>query len=196
MEFIESAAYAPAVSQQKGAVSRREPRAIGSRRVFCGPAGLEPRLFTSPTRMRPAKANHLTKSTPHPAGGTAKKLGASPSARPRRRSAVALPLPLRTSSWMASMKPLSAPRWSWNCPRTKPDLSAYSTSWSMYSVSRSVMTGRRSFAFARTRTRALLSQSSGALLLRCRGQSRPRSGVDTSTVLLIFCQNFAIIYLL
>ena len=32
----------PAARQQKGAVSRREPRAIGSRRVFCGPAGLEP----------------------------------------------------------------------------------------------------------------------------------------------------------
>ena len=32
----------PAARQQKGAVFRRESRAIGSRRVFCGPAGLEP----------------------------------------------------------------------------------------------------------------------------------------------------------
>ena len=32
----------PASRQRKCAVSRREPRAIGSRRVFCGPAGLEP----------------------------------------------------------------------------------------------------------------------------------------------------------
>ena len=34
MEFIKSVTYAPAASQQKGAVPRREPRAIGSRRVF------------------------------------------------------------------------------------------------------------------------------------------------------------------
>ena len=52
----------------------------------------------------------------------------------------------------------------------------------------------------RTRTHARIAQSklrcTFAQMLRCRGQSRPRSGVDTSTVLLIFCQNFAIICLL
>ena len=80
----------PASRQRKGAVSRREPRAIGSRRVFCGPAGLSRPHFTSQTLLRPAKARSLTSPRGNPAGGTAKKLGASPSARPLRRPAAVL----------------------------------------------------------------------------------------------------------
>ena len=133
--------------------------------------------------MRSAKARNLTLPRVNRAGVPREKARREPvgSAPPTPRRCFTAAPPLRTSSWMASMKPLSAPRWSWNCPRTKPDLSAYSTSCSMYSVSRSAMTGRRSFAFARARTRALLSQSSDALLLRCSdaevGQDRA-SGVD------------------
>ena len=93
MEFIESAAYAPAVSQQKGAVSRREPRATGPGEFFTRSRTI------GTTSINRANANAVSKSQkPHltsrqSCGGyRVKKLGGSPSSWPRRRPAVALPL--------------------------------------------------------------------------------------------------------
>ena len=96
MEFIESAAYAPAASQQKGAVSRREPRATGPVEFFTRSRTI------GTTSINRANANAVSKSQkPHftsrqSCGGyRVKKLGGSPSSRPRRRPAVASPLPPR-----------------------------------------------------------------------------------------------------
>ena len=93
MEFIESAAYAPAASQQKGAVSRREPRATGPGEFFTRSRTI------GTTSINRANANAVSKSQkPHltsrqSCGGyRVKKLGGSPSSRPRRRPVVALPL--------------------------------------------------------------------------------------------------------
>ena len=84
----------PAARQQKGAVSRREPRAIGSRRVFT-----RSRMICT-TFLNLSNADAASKSQkPHftsrqSCGGyRAKKLVASPSARPLRRPAAVPPLP-------------------------------------------------------------------------------------------------------
>ena len=84
----------PAARQQKGAVPRREPRATGPVEFFTRSR----RIGT--TSINRANANAVSKSQkPHftsrqSCGGyRVKKLGGSPSSRPRRRPAVALPLP-------------------------------------------------------------------------------------------------------
>ena len=90
----QEAAYAPAASQQKGAVSRREPRATGPVEFFTRSRTI------GITSINRANANAVSKSQkPHftsrqSCGGyRVKKLGGSPSSRPRRRPAVASPLP-------------------------------------------------------------------------------------------------------
>ena len=80
--------------QQKGAVSRREPRATGPGEFFTRSR----RIGT--TSINRANANAASKSqkrlftyTTSCGGYRVKKLGGSPSSRPRRRPAVASPLP-------------------------------------------------------------------------------------------------------
>ena len=89
----QEAAYAPAASQQKGAVSRREPRATGPGEFFTRSRTI------GTTSINRANANAASKSqkrlftyTTSCGGYRVKKLGGSPSSRPRRRPAVALPL--------------------------------------------------------------------------------------------------------
>ena len=84
----------PAARQQKGAVPRREPRATGPGEFFTRSR------WIGTTSINRANANAASKSQkPHftsrqSCGGyRVKKLGGSPSARPRRRPAVAPPLP-------------------------------------------------------------------------------------------------------
>ena len=86
----------PAARQQKGAVSRREPRATGPGEFFTRSRTI------GTTSVNRANANAVSKSQkPHftsrqSCGGyRVKKLGGSPSSWPRRRPAVAAPLPLR-----------------------------------------------------------------------------------------------------
>ena len=82
------------IIQQKGAVSRREPRATGPVEFFTRSRTI------GTTSINRANANAASKSQkPHftsrqSCGGyRVKKLGGSPSSRPRRRPAVALLLP-------------------------------------------------------------------------------------------------------
>ena len=84
----------PAARQQKGAVSRREPRAIGSRRVFHA-VPHDRHHVSKPLKRRcgqqkPETSLHLKAIM---RGYRVKKLGASPSSRPRRCLSAAPPLP-------------------------------------------------------------------------------------------------------
>ena len=84
----------PAARQQKGAVPRREPRATGPVEFFTRSRTI------GITSINRANANAVSKSQKpyftlrQSCGGyRVKKLGGSPSSRPRRRPAVALALP-------------------------------------------------------------------------------------------------------